>query len=108
MTFKYHFRIIESVRLRRNGFSFSLPQTQFLNRYKILSLKTWPISHLSVIENIQYLLHDLPIPAAEFAFGTTKMFIRSPRSVSSYLFIFLYEVSNAIHLNIFYTEKYNK
>lgn len=74
-------KIIEIVRLRRNGFSFCLPHTQFLNRYKMLSLKTWPSSRLLPIQSIQYLLHDLPIPSAEFAFGTTKMFIRSPRSV---------------------------
>lgn len=67
--------------MRRNGFSYFLPHEQFLNRYKMLSLKTWPYSRLPAVQSIQYLLHDLPIPAAEFAFGTTKMFIRSPRSV---------------------------
>lgn len=72
---------MESVRLRRNGFSYFLPLEQFLNRYKMLSLKTWPSSRLPAVQSIQYLLHDLPIPSAEFAFGTTKMFIRSPRSV---------------------------
>ncbi|XP_065207437.1 unconventional myosin-Ia [Planococcus citri] len=74
-------RIIETVRLRRSGFAFRLSHSQFLNRYKMLSLKTWPYCRLPAIQSIQYLLHDLPIPAAEFAFGTTKMFIRSPRSV---------------------------
>lgn len=106
-------RIIEIVRLRRNGFSFCLTHTQFLNRYKMLSLKTWPSSRLPCIQSIQYLLHDLPIPSAEFAFGTTKMFIRSPRSVSSLvsfvlIFICFIVLIKTLFVQVYELEEYRR
>uniref|UniRef100_A0A1B6FW06 Myosin motor domain-containing protein n=1 Tax=Cuerna arida TaxID=1464854 RepID=A0A1B6FW06_9HEMI len=47
----------------------------------MLSLQTWPCWLGTAVEGVSYLLRDLPIPPAEFAFGRTKIFVRSPRSV---------------------------
>lgn len=60
----------------------------FLNRYKMLSLNTWPTwNHSSIVEGVKYLLRDLPIPKGEFAFGRTKIFVRSPRTVISIILL---------------------
>ncbi|KAF6206264.1 hypothetical protein GE061_017493, partial [Apolygus lucorum] len=73
--------LIETVRVRRCGFCHRQSYCSFLNRYKMLSLHTWPAWHGIPIEGVSYLLRDLPIPSGEFAFGRTHLFIRSPRSV---------------------------
>ena len=55
---------------------------KFLNRYKILSPFTWPHFHSnSVVESIAQIIRSVPLPAAEFAIGLTKVFIRSPRTL---------------------------
>ncbi|XP_039290294.1 unconventional myosin-Ia isoform X3 [Nilaparvata lugens] len=73
--------LLETVRVRRCGFCHRLGYTQFLARYKMLSLQTWPSWEGAPVEGVSYLIRDLPIPSGEFAFGRTKLFIRSPRSV---------------------------
>lgn len=74
--------LIETVRVRRSGFCYRLPYQQFLSRYKMLSLHTWPNWQGPPVEGVSYLIRDLPIPSGEFAFGRTKVFVRSPRTVS--------------------------
>ncbi|KDR19422.1 hypothetical protein L798_06196, partial [Zootermopsis nevadensis] len=73
--------LIETVRVRRSGFCYRLPYQQFLSRYKMLSLHTWPNWQGPPVEGVSYLIRDLPIPSGEFAFGRTKVFVRSPRTV---------------------------
>ncbi|XP_066902706.1 unconventional myosin-Ib isoform X2 [Halyomorpha halys] len=73
--------LLETVRVRRCGFCHRQTYTAFLERYKMLSLHTWPNWQSAPVEGVSYLLRDLPIPSGEFAFGRTKLFIRSPRSV---------------------------
>ena len=70
------------VSLWRNGFYFNFTHIKFLNRYKILSPFTWPHfqSH-SVVESIAQIIRSVPLPAAEFAIGLSKVFIRSPRTL---------------------------
>jgi hypothetical protein len=77
--------LIETVRVRRSGFCYRLPYQQFLSRYKMLSLHTWPNWQGPPVEGVSYLIRDLPIPSGEFAFGRTKVFVRSPRTVSQSL-----------------------
>jgi len=48
----------------------------------MLSLHTWPNWQGPPVEGVSYLIRDLPIPSGEFAFGRTKVFVRSPRTVS--------------------------
>ncbi|XP_066996441.1 unconventional myosin-Ia [Anabrus simplex] len=73
--------LVETVRVRRAGFCYRLPYQQFLARYKMLSLHTWPSWRGVPVEGVSYLIRDLPIPSGEFAFGRTKLFMRSPRTV---------------------------
>ncbi|KAG5671774.1 hypothetical protein PVAND_001951 [Polypedilum vanderplanki] len=70
------------VALWRNGFYFNFSHLKFLSRYKILSPFTWPHFHSSIIvESIAQIIRSVPLPAAEFAIGLTKVFIRSPRTL---------------------------
>lgn len=77
--------IMPLVNMWRTGYCFHLSHLQFLNRYKILSAETWPFYQIgSVIEGIATIIRELPLPAAEFILGTTKVFMRSPRTVSAF------------------------
>lgn len=70
------------VSLWRNGFYFNFSHLKFLNRYKILSPYTWPhFNSNSVVESIAQIIRSVPLPAAEFGIGLTKVFIRSPRTL---------------------------
>lgn len=70
------------VSLWRNGFYFNFSHMKFLNRYKILSPYTWPHPNAnSVVESIAQIIRSVPLPAAEFGIGLTKVFIRSPRTL---------------------------
>nr|CAD7586434.1 unnamed protein product [Timema genevievae] len=73
--------LLETVRIRRSGFCYRLQYQLFLSRYKMLSPRTWPTWHVAPVEGVSYLIRDLPIPSGEFAFGRTKLFVRSPRTV---------------------------
>lgn len=70
------------VSLWRNGFYFNFSHIKFLNRYKILSPYTWPhFNSNSVVESIAQIVRSVPLPAAEFGIGLSKVFIRSPRTL---------------------------
>lgn len=73
--------LIPTALMWRSGFCYRLLYPQFLSRYKMLCANTWPRWRGSAIEGVSVLLRSLPIPAAEFTFGRTKLFIRSPRTV---------------------------
>ncbi|XP_031619986.1 unconventional myosin-Ia isoform X2 [Contarinia nasturtii] len=74
--------IMPLVNIWRMGYCFNLSHLNFLNRYKILSPETWPFYQIgSVIEGIATIIRELPLPSAEFILGTTKVFMRSPRTV---------------------------
>lgn len=76
--------LTEMAKLRRTGFAFRQDYDSFLHRYKMTSPVTWPSWHrsLSAIEGVTHLLKDLPLFMPEFAFGRTKLFVRSLRTVS--------------------------
>ncbi|GJQ73930.1 Myo1C [Trypoxylus dichotomus] len=73
--------LISTVQVWRTGFCYRLSFPQFLCRYKLLCCHTWPRWRGSAIEGVSVLLRSLPIPSAEFTFGRTKLFVRSPRTV---------------------------
>ncbi|XP_050303869.1 unconventional myosin-Ib [Anthonomus grandis grandis] len=73
--------LLSTVQIWRAGFCQKIPFIQFLCRYKMLCAHTWPKWRGSPIEGVGMLLRSLPIPSAEFTFGRTKLFIRSPRTV---------------------------
>jgi len=69
--------LVELARLRRNGFTYRDQYGTFLHRFKMLCPHTWPQWHGPAVEGVTYLLRELPISAKEYAFGKTKIFIRS-------------------------------
>lgn len=72
------------VNIWRTGYCFHLSHMHFLNRYRILHRETWPVFRVGgVIECIAAIIRELPLPSAEFLLGTTKIFMRSPRTVCS-------------------------
>ena len=78
----YFFRLVETTLLRRHGYVFRLEYENFLERYKMLSTQTWP--HWSgdgSVDGVTCLLRDLPISANEYAFGRTKIYIRTSKTV---------------------------
>ncbi|XP_009466994.1 PREDICTED: unconventional myosin-Ia [Nipponia nippon] len=73
--------LMENVRVRRAGFAFRQLYSPFLERYKMLSPQTWPRWAGSDREGAKVLLAELALPPEELAFGHTKVFIRSPRTL---------------------------
>jgi len=69
--------LVELARLRRHGFAFRDSYGAFLSRFKMLCHHTWPSWHGPAVEGVTYLLRELPISAKEYAFGRTRIFIRS-------------------------------
>lgn len=77
--------LAECARLRRSGFAFRQDYDAFLARYKMISPSTWPVWPGLPVEGVTHLLKDLPLYAPEYAFGRTKLFVRSLRTVSGQL-----------------------
>lgn len=79
--------LMETVLIRRSGFSYRFPYTQFLLRYRMLSRHTWPhwprgnSTSSTPVEATVHLIRSIPVPSTEFNFGRTKLFIRSPRTL---------------------------
>ncbi|NXU28371.1 MYO1A protein, partial [Thalassarche chlororhynchos] len=73
--------LMENVRVRRAGYAFRQLYSPFLERYKMLSPQTWPRWAGSDREGAEVLLAELAFPPEELAFGHTKIFIRSPRTL---------------------------
>ena len=68
--------------LRRHGYVFRTEYETFLGRYKMLSVHTWP--HWTAggpVDGVTCLLRDLPVSANEYAFGRTKIFIRTSKTL---------------------------
>ncbi|NXK15475.1 MYO1A protein, partial [Herpetotheres cachinnans] len=73
--------LLENVRVRRAGYAFRQLYGPFLQRYKMLSPQTWPRWARSDREGAEVLLAELAFPPEELAYGHTKIFIRSPRTL---------------------------
>ncbi|NXS36271.1 MYO1A protein, partial [Pomatostomus ruficeps] len=73
--------LMENVRVRRAGYAFRQLYGPFLQRYKMLSPRTWPRWDGGDREGAEVLLAGLAFPTEELAFGHTKIFIRSPRTL---------------------------
>lgn len=70
------------VNLWRTGQCFNMSHLKFLNRYKLLSVTTWPhFNKGNLVEGIAVIIRTLPLPTAEFTIGRDSVFIRSPRTV---------------------------
>ncbi|KAL0831691.1 hypothetical protein ABMA28_001238 [Loxostege sticticalis] len=80
--------IVEMALLRRSGWCESMCARAVLARYGMLAAREAassspapPLSRDDPVRAARALLRSLPIPSAEFAYGRTKVFIRSPRTV---------------------------
>ncbi|XP_068001877.1 unconventional myosin-Ig isoform X1 [Melanerpes formicivorus] len=73
--------LLENVRVRRAGFAYRQPYHRFLQRYKMTCEYTWP-NHLmaSDQEATQALLEQHGFQS-DVAYGHTKVFIRTPRTL---------------------------
>ncbi|KFV74021.1 Unconventional myosin-Ig, partial [Dryobates pubescens] len=73
--------LLENVRVRRAGFAYRQPYHRFLQRYKMTCEYTWP-NHLmaSDQEATQALLEQHGFQG-DVAYGHTKVFIRTPRTL---------------------------
>ncbi|XP_026074257.1 unconventional myosin-Ib-like isoform X5 [Carassius auratus] len=75
--------LMENVRVRRAGYAFRQAYEPCLERYKMLCKQTWPHWKGPARKGVEVLLTDLQVPAEEFAYGRSKIFIRNPRMLFS-------------------------
>ncbi|XP_041118424.1 unconventional myosin-Ib isoform X7 [Polyodon spathula] len=75
--------LMENVRVRRAGYAFRQPYEACLERYKMLCKQTWPHWRGQARDGVEVLLKDLQIPAEEYSYGRSKIFIRNPRTLFS-------------------------
>ncbi|KAK2150781.1 hypothetical protein LSH36_389g00009 [Paralvinella palmiformis] len=73
--------LLENVRVRRAGYAYRQNYQQFLYRYKMLCVHTWPNWRGSGEKGVQTMLSYLRLNPDEYAFGATKIFIRNPRTL---------------------------
>uniref|UniRef100_A0A6Q2YHZ9 Myosin ID n=1 Tax=Esox lucius TaxID=8010 RepID=A0A6Q2YHZ9_ESOLU len=75
--------LLENVRVRRAGFANRQEYPRFLQRYKMISEFTWPNHDLrSDREAVKMLLQSCGLEH-DVAYGKTKVFIRTPRTLFS-------------------------
>ncbi|KAJ4933195.1 hypothetical protein JOQ06_030030 [Pogonophryne albipinna] len=73
--------LMENVRVRRAGYAFRQAYEPCLERYKMLCKRTWPHWRGPAREGVEVLMADLTVPAEEFSYGRSKVFIRNPRTL---------------------------
>ncbi|XP_061923619.1 unconventional myosin-Ib isoform X4 [Entelurus aequoreus] len=73
--------LMENVRVRRAGYAFRQAYEPCLERYKMLCKRTWPHWRGPAREGVEMLMADLQVPAEEFSYGRSKIFIRNPRTL---------------------------
>ncbi|XP_071349060.1 unconventional myosin-Ib isoform X1 [Trachinotus anak] len=73
--------LMENVRVRRAGYAFRQTYEPCLERYKMLCKRTWPHWRGPAREGVEVLMTDLQVPAEEFSYGRSKIFIRNPRTL---------------------------
>ncbi|XP_072511199.1 unconventional myosin-Ia isoform X2 [Notamacropus eugenii] len=73
--------LLENIRVRRAGYAYRQVYSAFLNRYRMLSRSTWPQWRGQAREGVEKLLEELSLDSGEVAFGRTKIFIRSPKTL---------------------------
>ncbi|XP_022246802.1 unconventional myosin-Id-like [Limulus polyphemus] len=73
--------LIENVRVRRAGFAYRQTYPRFLQRYKMASKLTWPNYHGPDKDGCRVLIQELGF-SDDVKYGKTKVFIRSPQTIS--------------------------
>ncbi|XP_059260907.1 unconventional myosin-Ia [Mustela nigripes] len=73
--------LLENVRVRRAGYAYRQRYGPFLERYRLLSRSTWPRWNGEDREGVEKVVEELSLSSEELAFGKTKIFIRSPKTL---------------------------
>ncbi|KAM5287800.1 unconventional myosin-Ia [Ctenodactylus gundi] len=73
--------LLENVRVRRAGYAYRQGYGPFLERYRLLSRSTWPRWNGGDREGVEKVLEEENLSSEELAFGKTKIFIRSPKTL---------------------------
>ncbi|KAI5759417.1 MYO1A [Gulo gulo luscus] len=73
--------LLENVRVRRAGYAYRQRYGPFLERYRLLSRSTWPRWNGGDREGVEKVVGELSLSSEELAFGKTKIFIRSPKTL---------------------------
>ncbi|XP_014892240.1 unconventional myosin-Ib isoform X3 [Poecilia latipinna] len=73
--------LMENVRVRRAGYAFRQAYEPCLERYKMLCKNTWPHWKGRARQGVEVLMTDLQVPAEEFSYCRSKIFIRNPRTL---------------------------
>lgn len=76
-----YLNLVETVRVRRAGFCNRQPFDRFLDRYKMISPKTWPIWNGSASDGVAKVIQELKIDSAEYRMGKTKLFVKSAKTL---------------------------
>ena len=72
--------MLENVRVRRAGFAHRQDYTKFLDRYKMLSTRTWPNWRGAEIDGVKVLINQAQLNN-DVTYGKTKLFMQSPESL---------------------------
>lgn len=75
--------LVENVRVRRAGFANRQTYERFFNRYRIILPETYPIFKNTPKHGTEIIIKALGIPSEEVRFGKTKVFLKSPKTVST-------------------------
>jgi myosin-1 len=74
--------LLENIRVRRAGWAFRTEFARFLERFSILSKKTWPVPWKGdAKEGCKALLEDLGLETKEWQLGVSKIFLRQPETL---------------------------
>lgn len=73
--------LLENVRVRRAGFANRQPYERFVERYKLTCRETWPSYRGNMREATEVLCHHHKL-TKDVAYGNTKLFIRSPQTLT--------------------------
>uniref|UniRef100_G3U7T6 Unconventional myosin-Ia n=1 Tax=Loxodonta africana TaxID=9785 RepID=G3U7T6_LOXAF len=73
--------LLENVRVRRAGYAYRQGYGPFLERYRMLSRSTWPHWKEGDRKGVEKIIEELSVASEEAAFGKTKIFIRSPKTL---------------------------
>ncbi|KFP85149.1 Unconventional myosin-Id, partial [Acanthisitta chloris] len=73
--------LLENVRVRRAGFAYRQTYEKFLHRYKMISEFTWPNHELPSDKDAVKKLIECHGFQHDVAYGKTKIFIRTPRTL---------------------------
>lgn len=73
--------LMENLRIRRAGFVYRRPYTEFLTRYKCLASSTWPAWRGAAQTGVEEILKAQHIADDGYQLGRTKIFIKDPKTI---------------------------